>query len=74
MLDRPQGGDDEAEQRDDRQRHVQVEDLLREAFVRVLGRVEEGEQVARAHHGDGRDREAGERYRSERGGHLKVPD
>ncbi len=34
----------EPAQRDDRQRHVQVEDLLDEALVGVVGRVEEHER------------------------------
>ena len=60
VADRVNRGDDEAEQRDGRERHVQIEDLLDEALVGVLGRVEEGQAVARAHHHHGRDRRGGE--------------
>ena len=63
-------GDDEAEQGDGRERHVQIEDLLDEALVGVLGGVEEGQAVARAHHHHGRDGEAAKRYRVERAGHV----
>ena len=58
VADREDAADDEAEQRDDRQRHVQVEDLLDEALVGVSRRVEEDQRKAGAEHRDGRDREA----------------
>ena len=38
--------DDEADERDDRERHVQVEDLLDEALVGVERRVEEDQREA----------------------------
>jgi hypothetical protein len=44
-------------QRDDRERHVQVEDLLHEALVGVVGRVEEHEREGADDEHDGRDRE-----------------
>jgi hypothetical protein len=50
----------EAAQRHDRQRHVQVEDLVDEALVGVVGRVEEDQREAAGDEDDGEDREGDE--------------
>ena len=57
VLDRHDPAGHEAAQRDDRHRHVHVEDLLHEALVGVQRRVEEHERQRRGQRDDGRDRE-----------------
>jgi hypothetical protein len=73
VLDRPDRGDDPAEQGGGRQRYVQVEDLLDEPLVGVLRGAEERKREAGPQHEHGRDGEAAKRYRSERIGHSMVP-
>ena len=66
VADRVEGRDDEADQRADRDRHVDVEDLLDEALVRVVWRVEEDHRERRAENDDGgesHDSEGGHRHR-----------
>ena len=46
VADRVDAADDEAAEGDDRERHVQVEDLLDEALVGLVRRVEEDEREA----------------------------
>ncbi len=53
VPDRVESGDHEADQRADRDRHVDVEDLLDEALVRVVRRVEEDHREGRAEDDDG---------------------
>ena len=48
MADRVDAADDEPAERDDRERHVQVEDLLDEALIGLVRRVEEHEREARS--------------------------
>jgi hypothetical protein len=57
VLDGHDPAGHEAEERHDRHRHVHVEDLLDEALVGVVGRVEEDEREGRqdAEHGGHRE-------------------
>ena len=57
VLDRADPADHEAAERHDRQRHVHVEDLLREALVGVDRRVERGQRERRGQHDRGGDSE-----------------
>ena len=58
MPDREQTAEDEPAQRHDRQRHVDVEDLLDEALVGVERGVEEHQRERDADRGDRGDCEA----------------
>ena len=60
VPDGQQAAEDEPAQRHDRQRHVDVEDLLDEALVGVQRRVEEHQRERHADRGDGGEREAAE--------------
>ena len=60
--DREDAADDEADQRHDRQRHVQVEDLLDEALVGVERGVEEDQRKRQGEHRHGGDREWSESF------------
>src|SRR3954454_2770070 len=74
VLDGEHAAGDEAAQRDDRHGDVEIEDLLEEALVGILGRVEEdhrrreGESGGRSDRKDAQARGVhGEIYRSPRG-------
>src|SRR3954453_9317349 len=69
VQERLAGAPGEARVRRERERHVDVEDLLREALVGVDRRVEEDEHQRRPHEQDGRARERGQRQMTEPGEH-----
>ena len=60
VLNRKDAAEDEAPERDDRQRNMDVEDLLRETLISFDRRVEEGQPDCGRQHDRGCNRVAGE--------------